>query len=190
VQCYLDALAGAYGAWKEVCAEADLHAKLMRRCYHVPYGKMARKAHRQACALDGIEEAAADASFAAEVSPSLALPAEIGNVYTGSLYLSLASLLNAEASALEGARVGLFSYGSGCTAEFFAGRVVEGAGAHTARLDLAQPLQGRRRYSVAEYEAIRAADSDSDRRPRGPVGARPGEVAFEGVEGDKRIYLR
>jgi hydroxymethylglutaryl-CoA synthase len=190
VQCYLDALAGAYGAWKQVCAEADLHAKLARRCYHVPYGKMARKAHRHACAIDGMDEAAADASFAAEVSTSLELPAEVGNVYTGSLYLSLASLLNAEAATLEGARVGLFSYGSGCTAEFFAGRIVAGAGAHAARLDLAQPLQGRRRYSVAEYEAIRGADSESDRRPRAATPARPGEVAFEGVEGDRRIYLR
>jgi hydroxymethylglutaryl-CoA synthase len=190
VQCYLDALSGAYGAWKEVCAEADLHAALARRCYHVPYGKMARKAHRHARALDGIDEAAADASFAAEVAPSLALPAEVGNIYTGSLYLSLASLLNAEASTLEGARVGLFSYGSGCTAEFFAGRVVAGAGAHTASLDLAQPLEGRRRYSVAEYESIRAADADSDRRPRGEVGARPGEVAFAGISGEQRVYLR
>lgn len=189
VDCYLDALAGAYGAWKDACAEADLHTKLARRCYHVPYGKMARKAHRHARALDGLSEAEADASFAAEVAPSLALPAEVGNVYTGSLYLSLASLLHAEASAIEGARVGLFSYGSGCTAEFFAGRVVAGAGAHAAALSLAQPLQGRRRYSMAEYEAIRAADEGGDRAPRREVEARHGQVAFAGVAGDKRVYL-
>ncbi|GAC1594108.1 MAG: hydroxymethylglutaryl-CoA synthase [Myxococcales bacterium] len=190
VQCYLDALGGAYGAWKEVCAEADLHAPLSRRCYHVPYGKMARKAHRHARSLDGLSEAEADASFAREVAPSLVLPAEVGNVYTGSLYLSLASLLHAEAAALEGERVGLFSYGSGCTAEFFAGRVVAGAGAHAARLGLAQPLQGRRRYSLAEYEAIRAADAAGDRAPQREVAARPGEVAFAGVASDRRVYLR
>jgi hydroxymethylglutaryl-CoA synthase len=190
VQCYLDALAGAYGAWKEASAASDLHAPLARRCYHVPYGKMARKAHRHARQLDGLSEAEADATFATEVAPSLALPAEVGNVYTGSLYFALASLLRAEAAKLEGARVGLFSYGSGCAAEYFAGRIVPGAGALVESLALAAPLEGRRRYGVAEYEAIRAADADAD-----PVFAgarppsRPGEVAFAGIENGRRIYL-
>jgi hydroxymethylglutaryl-CoA synthase len=187
VQCYLDALEGAYGAWKEIGAAGD---PLARRCYHVPYGKMARKAHRHARRLDGLSEAEADATFAAEVAPSLALPAEVGNVYTGSLYFALASLLHAEAAKLEGARVGLFSYGSGCTAEFFAGRVVSGAGALVKSLALDAPLEGRRRYGVAEYEAIRAADADADPSfvgVRPPT--RPGEVAFAGVENGRRIYL-
>jgi hydroxymethylglutaryl-CoA synthase len=117
VQCYLDALAGAYEAFREVAPGAQLS----RRCYHVPYGKMARKAHRHVLALEGRGEAEADASFAQEVAPSLRLPAQVGNIYTGSLWLSLASLLEAEAATLEGQRIGLFSYGSGCTAEFFAG---------------------------------------------------------------------
>ncbi|HXN82133.1 MAG TPA: hydroxymethylglutaryl-CoA synthase [Myxococcales bacterium] len=190
VQCYLDALEGAYGAWKESSAAADLHAPLARRCYHVPYGKMARKAHRHARRLDGLSEAEADATFAAEVAPSLALPAEVGNVYTGSLYFALASLLHAEAAKLEGARIGLFSYGSGCTAEFFAGRVVPSAAALVESLALAAPLEGRRRYGVAEYEAIRAADADADPLFKGDrPPTRPGEVAFAGIENGRRIYL-
>ena len=189
VQCYLDALAGAYGAWKEACAAADVHTQLARRCYHVPYGKMARKAHRHARLLDGLGEAAADASFAAEVGPSLAFPAEVGNIYAGSLYLALASLLHREARALEGQRIGLFSYGSGCVAEQFAGCVVAGAGAFAAALALDAPLVNRRRYSVAEYEALREGDRAADVRPAGPHGARPGEVAFAGVEGDRRVYV-
>jgi hydroxymethylglutaryl-CoA synthase len=190
VQCYLDALAGAYGAWKEASAASDLHAPLARRCYHVPYGKMARKAHRHARQLDGLSEAEADATFAAEVAPSLALPAEVGNVYTGSLYFALASLLHAEAAKLEGARVGLFSYGSGCAAEYFAGRIVPGAGALVESLALAAPLEGRRRYGVAEYEAIRAADADADPPFEGVrPPARTGEVAFAGIENGRRIYL-
>src|SRR4029077_16237968 len=60
VQCYLDALGGAYGAWKENSAPAEA---LARTCYHVPYGKMARKAHRHCAAIDGQTVAEADASF-------------------------------------------------------------------------------------------------------------------------------
>ena len=41
VQCYLDALSGAYRAWRERSQADGLDAPLARRCYHVPYGKMA-----------------------------------------------------------------------------------------------------------------------------------------------------
>jgi hydroxymethylglutaryl-CoA synthase len=188
VQCYLDALAGATASWKAACAEAGLLAPLARRCYHVPYGKMARKAHRHARRLDGLSDAEAEASFELEVGPSLAFPAEVGNVYTGSLYVALASLLHQQAAALEGQRVGLFSYGSGCTAEQLAGTVVAGAGSFAARLALDAPLADRRRYEVAEYEEIRAGDATVDTRPVGRHGARAGEVAFVGVEGERRVY--
>ena len=182
VQCYLDALDGAYRAWKEL----GPGPALLRRCYHVPYGKMARKAHRHARALDGLSEEAADASFAAEVAPSLRLPAQVGNVYTGALWLSLASLLESDAKALEGQRVGLFSYGSGCAAEFFAGTVCPGAGAFAARLAISQPLERRRALSFAEYVQIRQDEGAADRRP---VTEAPGEgVRFLGVQDDKRVY--
>ena len=190
VQCYLDAVTGAYTAWKEASAAADLHGPLARRCYHVPYGKMAKKAHRCARGLDGLTEAEADATFEAEVASSLAFPQEVGNSYTGSLWLSLASLLHREAGPLEGQRVGLFSYGSGCAAEFFAGRVVAGAAEQVAKLSLAAPLEGRRAYTVGEYESIRSQDTEADRRPAGPTGARPGEVAFVGQVGEARRYMR
>jgi hydroxymethylglutaryl-CoA synthase len=188
VQCYLDAIAGAYGAWKDACASADVHGELARRVYHVPYGKMARKAHRHARMLDGLGEAEADATFAREVATSLVFPGEVGNIYTGSLYLSLASLLHQEAKALEGERIGLFSYGSGCVAEYFAGRVAAGAGAFATQLKLDAPLGNRRRLTVPEYEAIRAQDASADSRPVGEHKARPGEVAFLGVDGERRVY--
>jgi len=197
VQCYLDALAGAYGEWKRVVhadggqGEAE---PLVRTCYHVPYGKMARKAHRHRRVMDGLTEQAADASFAAEVGASLVLPAQVGNIYTGSLYLALASLLHGEAKVLEGQRIGLFSYGSGCAAEFFAGRVGEGAAALVTALDLDAPVRASRRLTIAEYEDLRRGDVGADRRPAPSSAvsgreARGGAVAFLGVDdGDRRVY--
>ncbi|HUJ25806.1 MAG TPA: hydroxymethylglutaryl-CoA synthase [Myxococcales bacterium] len=183
VQCYLDSLAGAYGAWKEQAGDG---APLARRCYHVPYGKMARKAHRHAMQLDGLPEAEADATFAAQVAPSLRIPSQVGNIYTGSLWMALASLLEAEAAQLAGQRVGLFSYGSGCMAEFFAGTVADEAGAFAAQLQISGALERRRRLSFAEYEAIRRADSEADKRAA--VEA-PGQgAAFLGLREEKRVY--
>jgi len=187
VACYLDALAGAFGAWREPAPSTEL----ARTCYHVPYGKMAKKAHRHRCAIEG-REAEADASFEREVAPSLVLPSLVGNVYTGSLYLALASLLDGEARILEGERIGLFSYGSGCTAEFFSGVVVAGAARTVEELALAAPLADRARLTVAEYEAIRRADEAADRAPVGtlvPPGAALAQtISYLGVEDGKRIY--
>jgi hydroxymethylglutaryl-CoA synthase len=188
VQCYLDALAGAYSAWRDLAREAGESQPLARRCYHVPYGKMAKKAHRHVMQLEGKSEAEADASYAVEVASSLRMPSQVGNIYTGSLYLALASLLEAEAADLEGQRIGLFSYGSGCTAEHFAGRVAVGAGAFAERLALAGPLADRRRYTIAEYEVIRHGDAEVDRRPVESGEFAKGAVAFLGVDNERRVY--
>jgi hydroxymethylglutaryl-CoA synthase len=188
VQCYLDALAGAYESWKQQAQAAGQNDAIVRRCYHVPYGKMAKKAHRHVMQLEGRSEAEADASYNAEVAASLRLPSQVGNIYTGSLYLALASLLEAEAGELEGKRVGLFSYGSGCCAEYFAGRVVPGAGAFADVLQLAEPLKDRRRYTFAEYEQIRLRDDEVDRQPVNGDHHPEGAIAFLGVDGEKRIY--
>ncbi|WP_280952161.1 hydroxymethylglutaryl-CoA synthase, partial [Candidatus Liberibacter asiaticus] len=45
------------------------------------------------------------------------------NCYTASLYIALISLLDHSSENLAGKRVGFFSYGSGCVAEFFSGIV-------------------------------------------------------------------
>ena len=196
VQCYLDALAGAYAEWNAITREDGGPAEpLVRTCYHVPYGKMARKAHRHRKQIDGLTEAEADATFATEVESSLNFSAQIGNVYTGSLYLALASLLHAEAGQLEGQRIGLFSYGSGCAAEFFAGRVCEGAQDMVDQLDLAGPLAARERLTIERYEELRRADAIADRRPVPTPPPPPSAqsllhaAAYIGVDAeDRRVY--
>lgn len=189
VACYLDAIAGAYAAWKELAEQEQVaDAPIARRLYHVPYGKMAKKAHRHLMQLLGKSEAEADASYAVEVASSLRLPSQIGNIYTGSLYLALASLLDAEAVSLAGQRISLFSYGSGCAAEFFCGQVAEGAGEFMKQLDVAAALEGRKRYTFEQYEAIRKADDEVDHRPVEAMNF-PFGVAFAGVDAEhRRVY--
>lgn len=192
VSCYLDAVAGAFGEWGQEEARRGGGAPLVRSAYHVPYVKMAKKADRHRAMLEGLDEAAAEARFAREVAPSLAFSAEIGNIYTGSLYMAIASLLHAEASVLEGARVGLFSYGSGCGAEFFAARVSAGAGAFAKQLALDEPLRDRVRLSFEEYEAIRRADAQETFSVGDGGHLAPADrTAFLGIdEAERRIYRR
>jgi hydroxymethylglutaryl-CoA synthase len=204
VQCYLEAVAAAYRGWRARAVARDVvpghgpvSAGLARICYHVPFCKMARKAHLHVrrCDLEDagvIGDALADevegaASYALQVEPSLALCAQVGNIYTGSLYLALAGLLHAQAGELVGERIGLFSYGSGCTSEFFSGVVARRAPERIAATNVPGLLAARDRISITEYERIMALP------PTAPLAAWPhsasdGVYRFVGVTNHQRQY--
>jgi hydroxymethylglutaryl-CoA synthase len=190
VQCYLDALEGAYKAYQEAAGDAggeglysDRFAALV---YHVPYGKMSRKAHRHVRTLDGDKDV--DASFDRLVGPSLVLPSQVGNIYTGSMYLALASLLSSSREDHTGNRIGLFSYGSGSCAEFFSAVVQPEAQARVKALGLENLLERRRALSIPEYEAIMAARERLDDKPAEETAGEG--FRYQGTRDHKRIYAR
>ena len=197
VQCYLDALAGAYKAWQEAAAATGTARSWRAAATTCRTARWRKKAHRHVMQLEGASEAEADASYAAEVALVAAGCRRRSATSTRArLYLALASLLEAEAGELEGKRIGLFSYGSGCCAEFFAGRVVAGAGAFADSLKLAEPLEGAgASYTFAEYEQIRLRDDMADKRAvdlshGGEAHELPeGSIAFVGVDADRRVYI-
>jgi hydroxymethylglutaryl-CoA synthase len=148
---------------------------------------MAMKAHRRLLEIDAgaLDDDAAAASYRRQAAPGLAAVARVGNTYTASLYLCLASLLEAEGGALAGERLGLFSYGSGCCAEFFTGRVPEGVEA-VADAGVAALFSQRTFIDVAAYEQLVGA---------GEAGGEPpadfaGEFVFAGVQNQRREYAR
>lgn len=88
------------------------------------------------------------------VAPSLTVPTNTGNMYTGSVYAALASLLFFVGSdALQGKRIGLYSYGSGMAASLYSCRVVGDIKYITDVLDLDVKLQSRKTESPTEYES-------------------------------------
>jgi len=80
---------------------------------HETYGN---KALDKAClqALNG--------DYESKVFPSMRLGQEVGNIYTGSLYMALMALVNHGGTDLDGQRALLFSYGSGSAATMFSAR--------------------------------------------------------------------
>jgi hydroxymethylglutaryl-CoA synthase len=190
VDCYLDALTKAYQHHKELVGEANTPGysdRFAALAYHVPYGKMAKKAHRALRTVDG--DTAPDASFEAMVGASLMLPSQVGNIYTGSLYLALTSLLQHTTKNLDGQRLGLFSYGSGCCAEFFTGTVVPGAQEKVRALGLDAQLAGRRALSMPEYESVMNARDAMDQKPAEAPGEGTG-FRYLGTTGHRRIYAK
>lgn len=213
INCYLEALSGAYRGWRERAIARERVSfgstlpseQLARVLYHVPFCKMARKAHTQVrlCDLEDMaggaalapstsstseareEQARSTGSFAKQVEPSLELNARIGNAYTAALYLALTGLLHRQAGALAGERVGLFSYGSGCVGEFFSGVVGPRAAERIAQAGIDQVLAERERVSVEEYERLMGLSPDAPE----PVAPAPDAFRLEGIRDHKRAYV-
>jgi hydroxymethylglutaryl-CoA synthase len=89
-------------------------------CYHLPFTKMGDKAHHHLSKMNGQKP------DSAKIEAGKIYNEEIGNCYSASLYLSLASMLDNTKGDLSGQSIGLFSYGSGAVGEFFAGEIVDG----------------------------------------------------------------
>ena len=202
VTCYLDALADAFGAYRALerpPLEPDeaLTDRLARLLYHTPFPKMAAKAHRRLLEVDWraararwetIEprfDALVEESYREQVVPGLGAASHVGNAYTASLYLGLAGLLEAEGRVLAGRRLGLFSYGSGCCAEFFTG-IVPPQVVRVSDAGMAAALAARTFVGVDEYERlVRGGEAGGE-----PQAGFTGEFVFAGVRGDRRVYGR
>lgn len=84
--------------------------------FHIPYTKIGLKA---------IQSITDEPQLIENYISATKYNRRVGNIYTGSLYLSLISLLDSK--ILKGKdRIGLYSYGSGSVAEFFSMRLVDG----------------------------------------------------------------
>jgi hydroxymethylglutaryl-CoA synthase len=114
-----------------------------------------------------------------KVAPSLTLAQSVGNVYSGSLYLALAGLLErSRERSLAGQRVAFASYGSGASAKVFSGVFAEGYAAATAELrthdELRAEAEGGTRVplSMTEYERLHGltdCELDGDERVIGKL---------------------
>ncbi len=154
--------------------------------FHLPYTKMGLKALRTA--LPEVSAAKQQALLAA-YQQSTIYSRRIGNIYTGSLYLGLLSLLENDADVQAGDRLGMFSYGSGAVGEFFSGVLQEGFERFLQANTHRQYLDDRQRLSVAEYEQVfnnkvpyAADDYQSDPRYFS------GRFILTGVQAQERQY--
>lgn len=145
---YLDFFNNVYSNYKDKTGfTIDNFEALL---FHLPYTKMGLKALREA-------QKDADAKVSAKLThrfeDSRLYNRQVGNLYTGSLYLSLLSLLENNDDLKSGDRLGLFSYGSGAQGEFFA-MLLRNDYRKYLMNTTNEFLQKRTRISVEEYEKI------------------------------------
>ena len=156
-------------------------------CFHMPYTKMGLKALRTI--LDEGTENDRE-RLLAHYEVSKGYGKVVGNIYTGSLYLSWLSLLELNTDIEAGSRIGMYSYGSGAVGEFFTGILQPGY------RDLLQPekhaklLAERKEVSVPEYEDIfrETLPQDGSRKDL-PIEKDPAVVCLAGIDQHIRQYI-
>lgn len=120
-------------------------------CFHLPYPKLALKGLKKIMdkSLAEDKQAALEENF----DKSILYSQKVGNIYTGSLYLGLLSLLENQEKLQAGDRIVLFSYGSGAVSEIFSLKLVEGFRTHlqSNRMD---KLNQRTPLTIPDYEKI------------------------------------
>ena len=86
--------------------------------------------------------------------------AEVGNIYSGSVFLAMCGAIEALAGRTPTSsertlpRLGIFSYGSGCCSEFYSGIVQPGAATELAGARIGEQLSQRHPLGMAEYERL------------------------------------
>ncbi len=150
---YLECLEKSYEAYAARIEGADYQRTFDYMVFHTPFAGMVKGAHRMMMRkLNSMPPAEGDADFQKRVGPSLQYCVDIGNVYSATLYLALCSLID-HGDFQAPRRVGLFSYGSGCSSEFFSGVVSDRAQTRLRSLRIADALQSRHELTMPEYEA-------------------------------------
>lgn len=138
-------------SWNEYARRQDKSlSDFESLCFHVPFTKMGKKAldsiidHTDETTQERLKSGYEDAVY---------FNRYVGNIYTGSLYLSLISLL--ENRNLKGGQtIGLFSYGSGSVGEFFSATLVDGFEKHLDIEGHKALLNHRMEVSVEDYESF------------------------------------
>lgn len=112
--------------------------------FHIPYSKLGLKT---------LMSVTANEELINNYQKATIYNKEVGNIYTGSLFLSLISLLE-QGSMKAGERIGLYAYGSGSVAEFFSGILTTNYQEHLLKSLHENNFKKRRALTIEEYEQL------------------------------------
>jgi hydroxymethylglutaryl-CoA synthase len=195
IDCYLDCLKRTFKTFQS-------NSGISIRDYdnflfHMPFPRMAEKAYQSLVDEFGPVDERERRLFVSEglerqVLPSTWAARESGNSYNGSLYISLAALLEGQNAACENRLIGMYSYGSGHCAEFFAAKTGSDSGAWEGRIGLKEMLSNRIEIDYHTYLQFRKESEErnvNDCFCEMPQHLSESEAVFLGINNHKRIYI-
>ena len=154
-------------------------------CLHIPFSKQG---------LKGLQAIAKDEETLTRLSDrfreAIVYNKVVGNIYTGSIFLSLLSLLENSRALKADDQVLFYSYGSGAVCEIFSGRLVEGYQEHL-EMDRLDKLNQRTRLSMDQYEQIFFEEIELDETgTSADLPADQSPFALAKIQDHRRIYIK
>lgn len=115
---------------------------------------------------------------------------KVGNIYTGSLYLNLLSLLENSKSLSSGDNILMYSYGSGAVCEIFSVTLVDGF-EKRLRSDRMEDFDTRVKLSIEEYEKMFFEKIELDENGNSSfINDDNSLFSLEKIENHMRIYKK
>lgn len=184
---YLNSLTAAWQRYHAAGGRAP--EEFARLCVHLPFARMAEKAVAQ------LQRTAnwprwSEAETMMRIGDGLHYNRQTGNTYAAALYESLTAMLDTSVEDLAGAVIGMFSYGSGCTAEFFSGVVQPQYREALFAATHARRIAERLELDCQQYEDIVQLPLPRDGRDHVFAQYRTGPFRFAGMSQHKRVYER
>jgi len=151
---YMDCLENSFKHYASRIEGTDFQTSFDFLAFHTPYAGLVKASHRKMMReLKKATPAECEEDFKKRLVPSLSYCQHVGNVYSGTVYLALAGLI-ANADYDSAKRVGLFSYGSGCSSEFYSGTITPKSKELVRAMRIDEALKTRQKLSIEEYDKI------------------------------------
>lgn len=151
---YLDCLENSFLAYADKVDGTDFKSTFDYLVFHTPFAGMVKGGHRKLMRqLLKSKPDEIEIDFKNRVMPSLRYSMQVGNVYSASAYLALCSLID-HSDHDDFKRVGIFSYGSGCSSEFYSGVLSPTAKKRLGKMEIGKRLKGRYSLEMREYDQL------------------------------------
>ncbi|KHD45371.1 hydroxymethylglutaryl-CoA synthase [Streptococcus hongkongensis] len=157
-------------------------------CFHIPFPKQALKGMK--LLMDQTVSEAKQIALEKAFTDSISFSRQVGNIYTGSLYMSFLSLLENNKELKAGDDIAFFSYGSGAVCEIFSGQLVDGYH-EMLTIDHQAMLDARRNITVEEYEALFYEEARFDDKGNVTLPTYlTGDYRLDSIQEHQRIYQK
>jgi len=151
---YLDCCENTFLEYQKRVEGADYGKSFHYLAFHTPFGGMVKGAHRNLMRkMTKASPEAIEEDFERRVAPGLTYCQQVGNIMGATTMLSVASTID-NGDFEQPRRIGCFSYGSGCCAEFFSGVVNKEGQECLRRFGIDDGLERRYELSMQEYDDL------------------------------------
>lgn len=177
-QCYIDRVAGALAHFGRLTQADDLLTQRWKGLlFHLPYAFQGKRMTAQVLMKELMalgkweslfpetpresadEKVFAKSSYyqayvAEKLAPAHAASMQVGNLYTGSIFLALASWLEAQQHSEITGKLGFIAYGSGSKSKVFEAKLQDGWQNAARQIRLKEKLHDRQTIDSPTYEAL------------------------------------